>query len=67
MSIGGEYRPEYVRARHLDRLFDEARLGAAARRRLRATTRDAPGAARNAREQLIASGRDAPSSGRSSN
>jgi serine/threonine-protein kinase HipA len=36
MSIGGEYRPEYVRARHLDRLFEEAGLGvAAARRRLR--------------------------------
>ncbi|MHB1570603.1 MAG: HipA domain-containing protein, partial [Solirubrobacteraceae bacterium] len=61
MSIGGEYRPEYVRARHLDRLFDEAGLGAAAaRRRLRAMARDAPDAARNAREQLIETGWDAP-------
>jgi serine/threonine-protein kinase HipA len=61
MSIGGEYRPEYVRARHLDRLFDEAGLGAAAaRRRLRTTARDAPGAARSAREQLIETGWDAP-------
>jgi serine/threonine-protein kinase HipA len=61
MSIGGEYRPEYVRARHLDRLFDEAGLGAAAaRRRLRAMARDAPGAARRAREQLTQTGWDAP-------
>jgi serine/threonine-protein kinase HipA len=60
MSIGGEYRPEYVRARHFDRLFDEAGLGgAAARRRLRAMARDAPGAARNAREELIDAGWDA--------
>jgi serine/threonine-protein kinase HipA len=65
MSIGGEYRPEYVRARHLDRLFDEAGLGAAAaRRRLRGMARDAPGAARNAREQLIDTGWDAPILGR---
>jgi serine/threonine-protein kinase HipA len=61
MSIGGEYRPEYVRARHLDRMFDEAGLGgAAARRRLRGMARDAPGAARNARKQLIDMGWDAP-------
>jgi len=61
MSIGGEYRPEYVRARHLDRLFDEAGLGrAAARRRLRAMARAAPGAGRRAREQLIETGWDAP-------
>jgi serine/threonine-protein kinase HipA len=65
MSIGGEYRPEYVRARHLDRLFDEAGLGvAAARRRLRGMARDAPGAARNAHQQLIETGWDAPILGR---
>jgi serine/threonine-protein kinase HipA len=65
MSIGGEYRPEYVRTRHLDRLFDEAGLGAAAaRRRLRRMAHDAPGAARNAREQLIDTGWDAPILGR---
>jgi serine/threonine-protein kinase HipA len=60
MSIGGEYRPEYVRARHLDRLFDEAGLGAAAaRRRLREFARDAPEAARVGRQRLIAGGWDA--------
>jgi serine/threonine-protein kinase HipA len=65
MSIGGEYRPDYVRARHFDRLFDEAGLGAAAaRRRLRGMARDAPGAARNARQQLIDTGWDAPILGR---
>jgi serine/threonine-protein kinase HipA len=65
MSVGGEYRPDYVRARHLDRLFDEAGLGAAAaRRRLRGMARDAPGAARNARQQLIDTGWDAPVLGR---
>ncbi|HEY3776255.1 MAG TPA: HipA domain-containing protein [Solirubrobacteraceae bacterium] len=65
MSIGGEYRPEYVRARHLDRLFEEAGLGvAAARRRLRGMARDAPGAARNAHQQLIETGWDAPVLGR---
>ncbi len=61
MSIGGEYRPDYVHARHLDRLFDEAGLGAAAaRRRLRQIARNAPGAARGAREQLVAADWDAP-------
>jgi serine/threonine-protein kinase HipA len=61
MSIGGEYRPEYVRARHLNRMFDEAGLGAAAaRRRLRGMARDAPGTARNARQELIDTGWDAP-------
>ena len=61
MSIGGEYRPKYVRARHLDRLFDEAGLGvAAARRRLGGLARDAPGAARGARQQLIDTGWDTP-------
>jgi hypothetical protein len=65
MTTGGEYRPEYVRARHLDRLFDEAGLGAAAaRRRLRGMARDAPGAARNVRQQLIDTGWDAPVLGR---
>jgi serine/threonine-protein kinase HipA len=59
MSIGREYRPDYVRPRHLDRLLDEAGLGpAAARRRLRALAQDAPGAARSARAQLAADGWD---------
>ena len=61
MRIGGEYRPEYVRSRHLDRLIAEAGLGAAAaRRRLRTLARDAPRAARDARAALVAEGWDAP-------
>jgi serine/threonine-protein kinase HipA len=43
MNIGGEYRLEYVRRRHLDRLLGEAGLGAAAaRRRLRGHAAAAP-------------------------
>ena len=51
MRIGGEYRPEYVEPRHLDRLLEEAGLGAAAaRRRLRGHgRRAAPEAARKVR------------------
>jgi serine/threonine-protein kinase HipA len=61
MSIGGEYRPDYVRSRHLDRLFDEAGLGtAAARRRLRGLAQAAPAAARKVHEQLGRAGWDAP-------
>jgi serine/threonine-protein kinase HipA len=33
MSIGGEYRPGYVRRRHVERLAEQTRLGAAAVRR----------------------------------
>jgi len=65
MSIGGEYRPEYVRSRHLDRLLEEAGLApAAARRRLRAMAADAPKAAAKAREELAAEGWDSPVLGR---
>ena len=61
MRIGGEYRPDYVRSRHLDRLIADAGLGgAAARRRLRSLARDAPGAARDARDELASAGWDAP-------
>lgn len=61
MSIGGEYRPDHVRARHLDRVLGEAGLGAAAaRRRLRALAADARGAARASRDALAAGGWDAP-------
>lgn len=61
MSIGGEYRPEYLRPRHLDRLLGEAGLGAAAaRRRLRAHAAAAPFAAREARAALAGDGWDAP-------
>ena len=61
MSIGGEYRPPYVQARHLDRMLDEAGLGvAAARRRLRGLAREAPGAAEAARANMVAAGWTAP-------
>ncbi|HWI21691.1 MAG TPA: type II toxin-antitoxin system HipA family toxin [Baekduia sp.] len=61
MSIGGEYRPEYLRPRHLDRLLDEAGLGAgAARRRLRAIASGASAAARDLRTEFAADGWDAP-------
>jgi serine/threonine-protein kinase HipA len=61
MSIGGEYRPDYVRARHVDRMLGEAGLGvAAARRRLRRLAREAPLAARSARSALAKDGWDAP-------
>ncbi|MFZ2113265.1 MAG: type II toxin-antitoxin system HipA family toxin [Solirubrobacteraceae bacterium] len=61
MRIGGEYRPDYVCARHLDTLLDEAELGkAAARGRLRAMAAQAPTAARETRLELAAEGWDAP-------
>jgi serine/threonine-protein kinase HipA len=61
MSIGGEYRPDYVQPRHLDRLLSEAGLGpAAARRRIRALAKEAPAAARKACGELSAEGWDAP-------
>ena len=61
MSIGGEYRPDYLEPRHLDRLLDDAGLGAAAaRRRLRVHATVAPKAAREVRAQLVADGWDKP-------
>jgi serine/threonine-protein kinase HipA len=61
MGIGGEYRPDYVEPRHIDRLLDDAGLGAAAaRRRLRAHAAAAPAAARGVRAQLVADGWDKP-------
>jgi serine/threonine-protein kinase HipA len=57
MSIGGEYRPQYVRPRHLQRLLAEASLGAApSRRRLRALAQRAPAAAAEARAVLADAG-----------
>lgn len=51
MSVGGEYRPEYVHRRHLDRLLEEAGLGAAAtRRRLHSLAGSAPTMARAVRD-----------------
>ena len=57
MSIGGEYRPQYVRPRHLLRLLADAGLGAApSRRRLRALAQRAPAAAAEARAALADTG-----------
>ena len=50
MKIGGEYRPDYVESRHVDRLLESAGLGVgAARRRLRGVAARAPAAAVEAR------------------
>jgi serine/threonine-protein kinase HipA len=59
MKMGGEYRPAYVRARHLDRMFDSAGLGvAAARRRLGGLARSGPKAAADTHRALAADGWD---------
>jgi len=61
MKIGGEYRPDYVRSRHLDRLLADAGLGvAASRRRLRALAIRAPSAAGDTRAALAGDGWDSP-------
>jgi serine/threonine-protein kinase HipA len=61
MSVGGEYRPDSVQSRHLDRMLEQAGLGvAAARRRIRAMAAAAPAAARQARGELIAASWDTP-------
>jgi serine/threonine-protein kinase HipA len=57
MKIGGEYRPQYLRTRHLDRLIADAGLGpAATRRRVRAFSARAPAAAANVRAAFDAAG-----------
>ena len=59
MSIGGEYRADYVRSRHLDRLLEQAGLGAAAaKRRIRGMAGAAPAAARQAHADVAAAGWD---------
>ena len=59
MSIGGQYKPDYLEPRHLDRLLQEAGLGAApARRRLRGYATAAPDVARSVRSDLSAGGWD---------
>lgn len=61
MSIGGEYRPEYLQPRHMDRLLGDAGLGAAAaRRRLLGHALRAPREAREARARFVADGWQAP-------
>jgi serine/threonine-protein kinase HipA len=60
MRIGGEYRADWVRWRHLDRLLRDAELGPApSRRRLRALAAAAPAHAADARRALGAEGWDA--------
>ncbi len=60
MHIGGEYRPGWVRARHLERMLTDAQLGpAASRRRLRALALEAPEHAADTRNALVADGWDA--------
>lgn len=61
MKIGGEYRPKYVRRRHLERLCVE--LGLAVPPTLRRLSRlagDAPKAAREVLEQMVRDGTAAP-------
>jgi serine/threonine-protein kinase HipA len=61
MKLGGEYRPDYVRARHLDALIADAGLGpAAARRRVVSLAEAAPTHARDALAALEADGWGAP-------
>jgi serine/threonine-protein kinase HipA len=61
MSIGGEYRPDYLRPRHLTRLLDETGLGAAAaRRRLLGHASSVPELARAVRADFADAGWDAP-------
>jgi serine/threonine-protein kinase HipA len=61
MSIGGEYRPDYVQPRHLNQLLEQAGLGpAAARRRIRALASAAPSAAHQAGASLAEEGWAAP-------
>jgi serine/threonine-protein kinase HipA len=65
MSIGGEYRPDHVRPRHLNQFLEQAGLGpAAARRRIRKLADDAPAAARHVHASLAKEGWDAPVLGR---
>jgi serine/threonine-protein kinase HipA len=65
MSIGSEYRPPDVRARHFDGLIQAAGLGpAAARRRVAALAARAPDHALAARAALAQDGWDAPVLGR---
>jgi serine/threonine-protein kinase HipA len=60
MKVGGQYKPDHLERRHLDRLLDDAGLGAsAARRRLRAHADAAPSAARKVRKQFGRDGWDA--------
>ncbi len=53
MAVGGEYRPAYIRARHIDRMLSHAGLGVApSRRRLAWLAAEAPQAIVDARQKL---------------
>ncbi len=65
MSFGSEYRPDYVRARHLADMLNACGLGpTAARRRIESIARAAPEHAQAARDALADGGWDAPVLGR---
>jgi serine/threonine-protein kinase HipA len=60
MKIGGEYRPDYVRRRHIDRFAEAAGLGpAAVRRRMLFLAEYAPRFAHALRERTAAEAADA--------
>jgi serine/threonine-protein kinase HipA len=60
MSVGREYRPDYIRSRHLRQLLEDADLGGPpARRRLRALAQRAQAAAAEARAALAQAGWEA--------
>jgi serine/threonine-protein kinase HipA len=61
MRLGGEYRPDYVQRRHVDRLLEESGLAVpAGRRRIAALARRAEATAALVRARLAAEGWDAP-------
>lgn len=61
MKIGGEYRPEYVERRHIDRLLESAGLAPAASRAwLASVAEQAPDAARAVRRRIAHDGWDHP-------
>ena len=65
MSIGKEYRPDYVRVRHLEAMLANAGLTrGTAKRRLRRIASEAPDAALSASGNLKEQGWDAPMLGR---
>jgi serine/threonine-protein kinase HipA len=65
MSIGSEYRPDYLRERHLAEMLAACGLGpAATRRRIDSLALAAPEHAQAARDVLAAGGWDAPVLGR---
>lgn len=57
MRLGGEYRPEYVEARHLERLCRDAGIGfGSTRRRIAALAGRAPTTAERVRDEFVARG-----------